>query len=257
MTDNQPQAPPQQPTAAPQPAPRTHDPVHGDLLAHEPEPIRAAMKHPAYMDAAHPEHAAMVERVYALRVAQEGEPGQQPGQQPADRVAGFAPGPVAAPADAPDNGVATAVFPSGVPVALQQTWSALANDVGLGGRELSGLATSALPYLNDGTRYSYDTGRAALVDQLGDKADAAVKDAKALIKEYPGLLRVLEARGLASHPGVVRALAERHQAREQLRARLAEVHRDPEYLQLKGERDHERHRQLVEEAAAIQEALHG
>jgi hypothetical protein len=231
--------------------------VHGDLLAHEPEPIRAAMRHPAYMDAAHPEHAAFVERVYALRVAQEGAPPEDRGtDRVGGRVDGFGSGPEA-PADAPDNGVATAVFPSGVPVALRQTWSALANDVGLGGRELSGLAKSALPYLHDGARYSYDTGRAALVDQLGEGAEGALRDAKALIKEYPGLLQVLEVRGLASHPGVVRALAERHQAREKLRSRLAEVHRDPEYLQLKGQSDHERHRQLAEEAAAINEVLYG
>src|SRR5690349_15429257 len=72
MSDNaQPQ--PSNPQPAP-PSPRTYDPVHGDLLAHEPAPIREAMRHPAYMDATHPEHTVLVERVYNMRLAQNAPP---------------------------------------------------------------------------------------------------------------------------------------------------------------------------------------
>jgi hypothetical protein len=251
MTDNASQSQPQPPSQSqPSPSPRQYNPVLGDMLAHEPAPIREAMRDPAYLDVTHPNHTALVERVYNMRAALQSE--TQSG-----RVEGFGPGPDAVPLDAPNSGLGQAAFPSEVPAVVQQVWSTLATDIGLGGRELSGLAKAAVPYLSDNRRYTYEQGAATLREQLGDRAEAALRDAKALIKEYPALLRVLEVRGLASHPGVIRVLAERFQVRETLRARLADIQRDPEYFQLHGEHDHARHQQLAEEARLIQEALHG
>ncbi len=143
-----------------------------------------------------------------------------------------------------------------MPVEARRAWVNAAAEVSMGGHELGALAKEALAFRNDTNNWSYEAGEHALREEHGVNAPMLLQQAKAYLKEFPGVKNWIEARGLGNNPHVIKVLAARQAGREAIQKQIDELRRDPEYT-AKVPRDHARARAIEEQIMALQEALHG
>jgi hypothetical protein len=238
------------PSAPPSSAPKGLD------LSHEPEAIRQIMQSREYWSENQAVRREAADRVYAIRQSLESKAEGGDESTPADRMDGFGKGPTSD-VTQPIHDLSGFVAPAEFQAEAAGVWKSIATDVGIGGKELSAVAREAVPFLQDNTVYTYESGDAALREQVGDRADEVLRDAKRFIEEYPGLLRVLKQRHLANHPGVIQVLASRWKARDGVQAKLKALRSNPQYLQLRGEHDHEEQARLAREVEFLMGQLHG
>ncbi len=253
MADNVPTAP--APAASAAPAVPKMD------LSHEPPAVAKIMQSPEYWSGNKAVRQRAADAVFQARMAGNLPPVVDESKQTTlGRTEGFAPpSNDSVPVDAPSSNIAQTAFPSEMPTGVARSFQGLAVEVGIGSRELASIAKESLPYLDDNTAYTYESGEQALRQQLGEKATGALRDAKAFVKEFPEVLRVLEQRKLANHPGVIRVLAARWNARDGLQKKAGAARSNPQFFGPKsgqGNVDHAEARRLADEVAALMEELH-